>query len=215
MSGSSWGRSAEKTGWDEYWEARRSLDLVVRRQPQHVRALVARAWIDYIVRHQDAVGHAVGARRGHQEASARDRAGSREPPVRFLHARRGEVRAVGHASAGTQPEAVAEAGRELADDFPDNREVAAFLETREARGRRWGSYPPRVRYDFSVRRTELALSVSGIGGGAQLLSIALYPMAAEHPLLPMAYRIGLTPPRLPVSHRIKRINSTSPSNPPP
>ncbi len=49
MSGSSSGRSAEKTGWDEYWEARRSLDFVVRRQPQHVRALVARAWIDYIV----------------------------------------------------------------------------------------------------------------------------------------------------------------------
>jgi hypothetical protein len=109
----------------------------------------------------------------------------------------------------------AEAGRELADDFPDNREVAAFLETREARGRRWRSYAPRVSYDFSVRRTELALSVSGIGGDAHLLSIALYPMAAEHPLLPMAYRIGLTPPRLPVSHRINRINSTSPSNPPP
>jgi hypothetical protein len=38
-----------KTGWDEYWEARRSLDAVLKAHPQHVRALVARAWIDYIV----------------------------------------------------------------------------------------------------------------------------------------------------------------------
>ena len=38
-----------KTGWDEYWEARRSLDAVLARNPQHVRARVARAWIDYIV----------------------------------------------------------------------------------------------------------------------------------------------------------------------
>ena len=38
-----------KTGWDEYWEARRALDSVLERQPSHVRARVARGWIDYIV----------------------------------------------------------------------------------------------------------------------------------------------------------------------
>jgi tetratricopeptide (TPR) repeat protein len=38
-----------KTGWNEYWEARRSLDAVLKMNPQHVRARVARAWIDYIV----------------------------------------------------------------------------------------------------------------------------------------------------------------------
>jgi len=38
-----------RTGWDEYWEARRSLDAVLKRNPGHVRARVARAWIDYIV----------------------------------------------------------------------------------------------------------------------------------------------------------------------
>lgn len=38
-----------KTGWDEYWEARRSLDAVLKRNPHNVRAKVARAWIDYIV----------------------------------------------------------------------------------------------------------------------------------------------------------------------
>jgi len=43
------GPLGHKKGWDEYWEARRSLDAVLKRDPAHVRARVARAWIDYIV----------------------------------------------------------------------------------------------------------------------------------------------------------------------
>lgn len=38
-----------RTGWGEYWEARRSLDEVLEHRPDHLRAIVARAWIDYIV----------------------------------------------------------------------------------------------------------------------------------------------------------------------
>jgi hypothetical protein len=38
-----------KTGWNEYWEARRSLDAALKINPQHMRARVARAWVDYIV----------------------------------------------------------------------------------------------------------------------------------------------------------------------
>jgi len=43
------GTLGHRTGWDEYWEGRRSLDKVLSRQPTHVRARVARGWIDYIV----------------------------------------------------------------------------------------------------------------------------------------------------------------------
>jgi hypothetical protein len=43
------GPLGRRTGWDQYWEARRSLDAVLAAHPRHVRALVARAWIDYIV----------------------------------------------------------------------------------------------------------------------------------------------------------------------
>jgi hypothetical protein len=39
----------KRTGWSEYWEARHSLDAVLKRNPRHVRARIARAWIDYIV----------------------------------------------------------------------------------------------------------------------------------------------------------------------
>jgi tetratricopeptide (TPR) repeat protein len=38
-----------RTGWKEYWEARRSLDAVLKADPAHVRARVARAWVDYVV----------------------------------------------------------------------------------------------------------------------------------------------------------------------
>ena len=38
-----------RTGWEEYQEARRVLDAVLERRPTHVRARVARAWIEYIV----------------------------------------------------------------------------------------------------------------------------------------------------------------------
>ncbi len=43
------GTLGRRTGWDEYWEARRSLDAALKLQPDHLRARVARAWIDYIV----------------------------------------------------------------------------------------------------------------------------------------------------------------------
>ncbi len=43
------GTLGRRTGWEEYWEARHSLDAALVLQPNHLRARVARAWIDYIV----------------------------------------------------------------------------------------------------------------------------------------------------------------------
>jgi len=43
------GTLGNRTGWNEYWEARHSLDAVLKAKPDHLRARVARAWIDYIV----------------------------------------------------------------------------------------------------------------------------------------------------------------------
>ena len=39
----------KRTGWGEYWSARRTMDAVIKSEPGNVRARVARAWIDYIV----------------------------------------------------------------------------------------------------------------------------------------------------------------------
>lgn len=38
-----------RTGWSEYREARRSVEAVLKRSPNHLRAQVAHAWIEYIV----------------------------------------------------------------------------------------------------------------------------------------------------------------------
>jgi len=43
------GTLGRRTGWNEYWEARHSLDAVIERNPRHMRARLARSWIDYIV----------------------------------------------------------------------------------------------------------------------------------------------------------------------
>jgi tetratricopeptide (TPR) repeat protein len=43
------GTLGRRTGWNEYWEARRSLDALLSRNPTHLRARVARAWMEYIV----------------------------------------------------------------------------------------------------------------------------------------------------------------------
>lgn len=43
------GTLGKRTGWNEYWEARKSLDAALKLNPHHVRAKLARAWIDYIV----------------------------------------------------------------------------------------------------------------------------------------------------------------------
>jgi hypothetical protein len=43
------GTLGRKTGWHEYWEGRKALDKVLKVNPGHVRARVARGWIDYIV----------------------------------------------------------------------------------------------------------------------------------------------------------------------
>jgi hypothetical protein len=43
------GTLGRRTGWGEYWEARHTLDAILKHNPHNVRAKVARAWIDYIV----------------------------------------------------------------------------------------------------------------------------------------------------------------------
>jgi len=43
------GTLGKRTGWNEYWEARHSLDAVLAIEPDYLRARTARAWIDYIV----------------------------------------------------------------------------------------------------------------------------------------------------------------------
>ncbi len=124
-----------KTGWDEYWEARRSLDAVLKDHPEHVRARVARAWIDYIVDTKMPWGTRWllgGGNRKHALIAVRE-AAQMESDF-FTHAE-AEFALWDIQIRERDVTQATEVARRLAHDFPANRELAAFLEAREARAR--------------------------------------------------------------------------------
>jgi hypothetical protein len=129
------GPLGKRTGWDEYWEARKSLDAVIKRHPDHVRALVARAWIDYIVDTRMPWGTKwVLGGGSRKRALAGARTAVNIPSDFFTHAEAQfalwdmQVRERDQTGA-------TEVARRLAHDFPDNHEVAAFLGNHESRVR--------------------------------------------------------------------------------
>jgi hypothetical protein len=121
------GLLGHKTGWDEYWEARKSLDAVLKMNPKHVRAKVARGWIDYIVNTRMPWGTRWVLGGGNKkrgialvrEASVMDAALFERAEAEFalwdLHVREKDF-----------AEATVLA-QKLAHNFPDNQEVAKFL----------------------------------------------------------------------------------------
>jgi hypothetical protein len=121
------GTRGRKTGWDEYWEARNSLDQVLERNPDHLRARVARAWIDYIVGSKMPRGtrwllgggsKKKGLQVVREAASSEGEFFERAEAVFALWDMQVRERELA--------EAVATA-RQLARDFPDNRELTRFL----------------------------------------------------------------------------------------
>ncbi len=123
------GTLGHRTGWDEYWEARRSLDAVLSREPQHLRARVARAWIDYIVdtKMPWGTGWMLGG-------------GSKKKALSVMHdaaASSGDYYAVAEALFGLWDMQVRErrhaealdTARRLVELFPANVEVQRFVES--------------------------------------------------------------------------------------
>lgn len=128
------GTLGQKTGWNEYWEARHSLDDVLKIDPTHVRARVARAWIDYIVDTRVPLGLRWvlgGGSKKRALASMRDAAASSAADF-FSHAEANFalwemlVRENRYDEAVTVAEA-------LSRDFPENRELVKFVEANQRR----------------------------------------------------------------------------------
>lgn len=127
------GTLGRRTGWSEYREARRSIDAVLKREPGHVRARIARAWNDYIVDTKIPRGFRWilgGGNKKRALAAAREAAAtaadfftSAEARFALWEMQFREKKFV---------EAV-ETARGLARDFPGNRDLATFLETHAAR----------------------------------------------------------------------------------
>ncbi len=130
------GPLGRRTGWGEYWEARRSLDAVLKKHPQHVRALVARAWIDYIVDTKMKWGTRwlLGGGSRKRALAAAQRASLIESDF-FSHAE-AEFALWNMRVRERDLTQATEVAQRLVRDFPDNRELVVFLEARESSGRR-------------------------------------------------------------------------------
>jgi hypothetical protein len=125
-----------KTGWDEYWEARRSLDAVLKHNPRHVRARVARAWIDYIVDTRMPWGTRWLLGGGNRKQALIDVREAAQMESDFFSHAEAEFALWDMQLRERDMTDATDVARRLARDFPDNREVAAFLETRVAPSRR-------------------------------------------------------------------------------
>jgi hypothetical protein len=124
------GLLGHKTGWDEYWEGRKSLEAVLKSNPKHVRARIARGWIDYIVNTRMPWGTRWILGGGNKKRGiAAVREASKMEADFFTRAEADfalwdmMVRERDFATATQLAE-------RLARDFPDNQEVARFLKAR-------------------------------------------------------------------------------------
>jgi len=121
------GMLGKKTGWDEYWEARRSLDAVLKANPKHVRARVARAWIDYIVGTRMAWGTRWvlgGGNKKKAVTTLREAAAADTDWVSHAEAEFGLWDMLQREKNAAQATEVA---RRILHRFPDNPDVAAYL----------------------------------------------------------------------------------------
>ena len=123
------GTLGRKTGWDEYWEARKSLDTVLETNPHNVRAKVARAWIDYIVDTRLPRGTKWLLGGGNKK---RGLAAVREAAIAngdvFVRAEAGFALWDMQVRERNVPQALVTASM-LAVEFPDNPELRRFLDT--------------------------------------------------------------------------------------
>jgi tetratricopeptide (TPR) repeat protein len=124
------GLLGKKTGWDEYWEARTSLDALLKANPAHVRARVSRGWIDFIVNTRMPWGTRWVLGGGNKKkglATVREASEIATDP--FSHAEAEFALWDMLLRDKKEPEAI-EVARRIAQSFPENSEVAVFLKTR-------------------------------------------------------------------------------------
>jgi len=130
------GTLGRKAGWSEYWEARRSLDSVLKTTPGHVRARVARAWIDYIVATRVPRGTrwlVGGGNKTRGLQTVREAAQMEATPFVQAEAR------FALWDMQMRERDVADAivtARTLSREFPNNRELMKFLDTHDLQGSR-------------------------------------------------------------------------------
>jgi hypothetical protein len=123
------GTLGRRTAWGEYREARRSMERLLERDPKHVRARVAYAWIEYIVDTRVPFGFQWLLGGGDRKKALSLVRAAAESEADFYTKTEARFALWEMQIREKQiAEAVATA-RLLAADFPDNRDVTKFLET--------------------------------------------------------------------------------------
>jgi hypothetical protein len=126
------GLLGKKTGWDEYWEARKSLEALLKVNPGHVRGRVARGWIDFIVNTRMPWGTRWVLGGGNKKKGlATVREAAAMPTDEFSHAE-AEFALWDMLLRDKNVPAATEVARRIAQAFPENSEVTAFLAKRAA-----------------------------------------------------------------------------------
>jgi hypothetical protein len=123
------GPLGKRTGWNEYWEARRSMDAVLEKNPTHVRARVARAWIEYIVDTRTPWGFGWILGGGSKKRALETlRAAAAAPDSAFFDRTEAEFALWEMQVREKNVPAAREIARRLATEFPENRELVRFLD---------------------------------------------------------------------------------------
>jgi len=125
-----------KTGWDEYWEARHSLDAVLAHNPRNIRARVARAWIAYVVDTRMPWGTRWVLGGGDRKQALIDVAEAAQMDGDFFTHTEAEFALWDMLVRERELAKATDVARRLGRAFPENREVAAFLDARDALVRR-------------------------------------------------------------------------------
>jgi hypothetical protein len=121
------GTIGRKTGWNEYWEARRSLDEVLKRDPTFVRAKTARAWMEYIVATKTSIATRWLLGGGNKKRAlgwVREAAAADADYYVHVEADFALWEMLVRERDFTNATVIA---RRLAKEFPDNKELATFL----------------------------------------------------------------------------------------
>jgi tetratricopeptide (TPR) repeat protein len=118
-----------KTGWHEYWEAKRILEDILEKNPMHVRARVARAWMDYIVGTRVPWGTRWMMGGGSRNRALKMVQEAAQAPADYFTEVEARFALQEMLTREGKPAEAVEVAKDLLGRFPDNKDLKKFVES--------------------------------------------------------------------------------------
>ena len=118
-----------KTGWHEYWEAKHMLEDILERNPMHVRARVARAWMDYIVGTRVPWGTRWTMGGGSRNRALKMVREAAQAPADYFTQVEARFALQEMLTREGKPAEAVEVAKELLGRFPGNKDLKKFVES--------------------------------------------------------------------------------------